>query len=144
MPKVHKSIEIKAPVNKVYSFIEDPRNGPEVITNLLEVTDVTGTGVDTRYKWTWNMAGMKFKGENTRVEDVPNKRIVMNSKGGIESTWTYNFESKGDVTVLDLDIDYKIPVPILGKVAEKLLRSRNEREMNTNLMNLKEKLEEKA
>jgi uncharacterized membrane protein len=86
---------------------------------------------------------MKFKGENTNIEDVPNKRIVIKSKGGIESTWTYNFESRGDATILDLDIDYKIPVPVLGKLAERVLLKRNEREADTNLMNLKERLEEK-
>jgi uncharacterized membrane protein len=141
MARFHKSIEIKAPVSKVYSFIEDPNNGPEVMTNLIEVKDVKGSGQGSHYKWTWNMAGFKFKGENTYIEDVPNKRIVINSKGGIESTWTYNFESRGDVTILDLDIDYKIPVPVLGKLAEKLLLKRNEREGDTNLMNLKERLE---
>lgn len=141
MARFHKSIEIKAPVSKVYSFIEDPNNGPEVMTNLIEVKDVKGSGVGSHYKWTWNMAGLKFKGENTYIEDVPNKRIVINSKGGIESTWTYNFESRGDVTILDLDIDYKIPVPVLGKLAEKFLLKRNEREGDTNLMNLKDKLE---
>ncbi len=141
MARFHKSIEIKAPVEKVFSFIDDPRNGPEVMTNLIEVKDVEGSGVGSHYKWTWKMAGLKLKGENTKVEDVPNKRIVVNSKGGIESTWTYNFESRGDVTVLDLDIDYRIPVPVLGKLAEQLLLSRNEREGETNLMNLKERLE---
>jgi uncharacterized membrane protein len=141
MARFHKSIEIKAPVSKVYSFIEDPNNGPEVMTNLIEVKDVKGSGVGSHYKWTWNMAGMKLKGENTYTEDVPDKRIVINSKGGIESTWTYNFESRGDSTVLDLDIEYKIPVPVLGKLAEKFLLKRNEREGETNLMNLKDRLE---
>ena len=141
MARFHKSIEIKAPVDKVFSYIDDPNNGPEVITNLIEVKDVEGKGVGTHYKWTWKMAGMKFHGENTKTEDIPNKRIVLSGKGDIESTWTYSFESRGDATVLDLDIDYKIPVPVLGKMAEKVLLKRNEREGETNLMNLKERLE---
>ena len=141
MARFHKSIEIKAPIEKVFSFVDDPRNGPEVITNLLEVKDVEGSGVGTHYKWTWKMAGMKFHGENTKTEDVPNERIVLNSRGDIESTWTYRFKSKGDATVLDLDIDYTIPVPVLGKLAEKVLLKRNMREGENNLMNLKDRLE---
>lgn len=144
MARFHKSIEIKAPVGKVFSYIDDPNNGPEVMTNLIDVRDVKGSGKGSHYKWTWNMAGMKFKGENTKIEDVPNKRIVINSKGDIESTWTYNFEPRGDATVLDLDIEYKIPVPVLGRLAENLLLRRNERETETNLMNLKERLETKS
>jgi uncharacterized membrane protein len=88
------------------------------------------------------MAGIRLKGESTVTEDVPEKHIVVESKGGAESTFTFNFEKrKEDVTVLDLDIDYKVPVPVLGKLAEKVLLKRNEREADMNLMNLKEKLE---
>jgi uncharacterized membrane protein len=144
MARFHKTIEIKAPVSSVFSFIEDPNHGPEVMTNMIEVKDVQGTAKGSHYKWTWSMAGMKFKGENTIIEDVPNKKIVINSKGGIESTWTYNFEPRGDATILDLDIEYKIPVPILGKMAENLLLKRNEREAETNLMNLKDRLEARS
>jgi len=48
------------------------------------------------------------------------------------------------VTVLNLDIDYKIPVPVLGKLAEKVLMKRNERETEMGLANIKEKLENKT
>ncbi|HPI94447.1 MAG TPA: SRPBCC family protein [Deltaproteobacteria bacterium] len=141
MPRFHRSIEIKAPIHKVFSFIEDPRNGPEVITNLIEVKNVSGKGQGSHYDWTWKMAGMRLKGESTFVEDVPDKRLVMKGKGDIESTWTYDMESRGEVTVLDLDIDYKIPIPLVGKLAEKVLLKRNEREGEMNLQNLKERLE---
>jgi len=52
-----------------------------------------------------------------------------------------NFEPHENATILALDIDYKIPVPVLGKIAEKMLLKRNEREADTNLLNLKGKLE---
>jgi uncharacterized membrane protein len=141
MARFHKRIEIKAPVSKVFSFVEDPNHGPEVMTNMIEVKDVQGSGKGKHYKWVWNMAGIKLQGENTYIEDETDKRLVINSKGGVESTWTYNFEPRGDATILDLDIEYKIPVPVLGKLAENLLLKRNEREGETNLQNLKEKLE---
>ncbi len=80
MARFHKSIEIKAPLEKVFSFVDNPRNGPEVITNLIEVKDVEGTGAGTHYKWTWKMAGMNFQGENTKTGTCPT-RIVLNSKG---------------------------------------------------------------
>ena len=41
-----------------------------------------------------------------------------------------------------IDIDYKVPIPVLGRLAEKVLAKRNERETDMNLMNLKERLEQ--
>ena len=37
--------------------------------------------------------------------------------------------------------EYSIPIPLVGKVAEKLLKGRNEREWQTSLENLKELVE---
>lgn len=141
MARIHKSIEIKAPIEKVYTYLDDPRNSPEWITNMIEVNDVKGSGTGAHYKWAWKMAGMKFQGENTNIEDVPNKRIVVKSKGGIDSTWDFKLERRENVTTLDLDVDYSIPVPVLGKLAENLILKRNDRDLDTAMMNLKDKLE---
>ena len=40
-----------------------------------------------------------------------------------------------------MEVDYTIPVPVLGKLAEKLVLKRNERESEMNLQNVKERLE---
>jgi uncharacterized membrane protein len=141
MARVHKSIEIKVPVEKVFSYIEDPKNDTEWITNMIEVNDVTGSGVGKHFNWVWNMAGMKFKGESTYTEDVPNERIAFISKGGIDAKWDFKFESKKNMTILDLDIEYSIPVPVLGKLAEKMILKHNERDADMALGNLKDRLE---
>jgi uncharacterized membrane protein len=141
MARVHSNIEIKAPIEKVFSYIDETTNLPEWITNMIEVHDVTGSGVGKHFNWVWNMAGIKIKGESTISEAIPNKRIVTKSKGGIDATWDFKFESKKDVTVLDLDIEYSIPVPVLGKLAEKVILKHNERDSEMALMNLKDRLE---
>jgi uncharacterized membrane protein len=141
MPRIHKHIDIKAPVRKVFSYIENPTNDPDWMPSMIEVKDVTGTGEGTNFKWSWKMAGLRFNGESTFVEDIPDKELVVKSKGGIEATWTFKVEPRKDATSLDVDIDYSVPVPVLGKLAEKLLMKRNEREADLGLMNLKERLE---
>ena len=141
MAKIHRSIEIKAPVREVYAYLSDPEKDPEWMASMIEVNNVTGSGIGRHFDWTYKMAGMRIKGETTRTEDVPEKHIVDQTKGGVESTWTFNLETSKDVTVLNLDIDYKIPVPVIGKLAERVLLKRNEREADLNLTNLKEKLE---
>jgi uncharacterized membrane protein len=141
MPRVHKSIDIKAPVSKVFSYIQDPRNEPEWMQGMIEIKDITGKGRGFQYKWTWKMAGIKLNGEAERLEDIPNQKIVDKSKGAIESTRTYNFETHGEITHLDLDVDYKIPIPVVGKMAENIIRRQNEREAEVDMQNIKDKLE---
>jgi uncharacterized membrane protein len=141
MPRIHKSVEINAPVEKVYSYIEELRKYPGWIRNLIEVKDVKESGVGTHYTWTWKMARMLFKGKATNIEDIPNKCFVVKSKGDIESTWEFKIETHKNVTILDLDIDYSLPVQVLGKNAGKLIKQNNDRDADRTIMNLKDRIE---
>lgn len=141
MPKIHRSIDIKAPVKKVFSYLEDPRNEPDWMVSLMDVTDVKGKGVGTHFNWTYKIAGMRLNGKTERIEDISEERIVDKTKGGAESTWTYTFSPHGDTTTLDMDIDYSIPVPVIGKMAEIVFMKRNERETEQSILNIKENIE---
>ena len=44
-------------------------------------------------------------------------------------------------TKLGFDVDYTIPVPVLGKLAEKAVFKRNQREAQMSTENIKERLE---
>jgi len=141
MAKVERSITINAPVEQVFAYIEDPMNNLDWLPSLIEVKDVTGSGVGQHYRWAYKMAGLRFKGENTVTEHIPNERKVEQSKGGIVSTWTYSFEPHDGGTKMELVIEYTIPVPVLGKLAEKLVLRRNEREADLAMGNIKDKME---
>jgi uncharacterized membrane protein len=138
MAKVERSITINAPVEKVFAYIADPRNLPDWLASMMEVRDVTGSGVGQHYRWTYKMAGVPLQGESTVTEQVHNERRVMQSKGGVTSTWIFNFEPDNGGTKMKLDIEYTIPVPVLGKLAEKLVLKRNEREADLAMANIKE------
>jgi carbon monoxide dehydrogenase subunit G len=146
MTRIHKSIEINAPVNKVFAYINNPENEHDWLPNMIEVKNVTGSGVGTHYEWTWKIGELRFNGESTRIENVPEKRIVVKSKGkhGIESKWTYNLNDKGDATIFDLDIEYIVPTRVLGKPVEKVIMERNKRETDLGLMNIKKRLEKEV
>ena len=141
MPRINNSTHINAPVEKVFAYVTDPMNTPEWMVSLSEVTDVTGSGVGQHSHWKYKMIGIPLHGETTVTEQVPNERSVTKSKGGITSTITYTFAPDEGGTKLDSEIDYTIPVPVLGKLAEKLVLKRNERESNLNSQNIKERME---
>jgi len=142
MVKIHKSIEIKAPLKEVYAYLSNPNNQPEWMTGMQEVHNLTGSGAGTHFEWTYKMGGLLFKGESTRLEDDGEKHYVSQTKGGLESTWTFNLERRrDDFTVLHLDIEYTIPIPVLGTLAEKIFSRRNEHDTELSLLHIKEKLE---
>ncbi len=141
MTKINKAIEISAPVEKVFAYAADPMSTPEWIVGVMEARDVTGSGKGLRFGWTYKMLGIPFQGETVRADHVLNERIVDESKGGIPSTLTWTFTPVQSGTKVAVEIDYTIPVPVLGKMAEKLVMKRNEREVDMWLENLKERLE---
>ena len=91
LQKVHKSIEISAPVEKVFSYLEDPSNNPEWIESMIDVKNISGSGPGSHYTCSWKMAGVQLYGETTRIEDIPNKRIVDKTRGVGRNTWTYRW-----------------------------------------------------
>jgi uncharacterized protein YndB with AHSA1/START domain len=141
MPKLNNSINISAPVEKVFAYVTDPLATPEWLVGATEVTDVTGSGVGQHYHWKYNMLGVPLRGETTVSEHVPNERRVTEGKGGVTSTWTFTFAPHEGGTKLDLELDYTIPVPVLGKLAEQLVLKRNQREADLSMQNIKERLE---
>ena len=141
MALIQRKIDIQAKVEKVYGYIEDPFNFPSWMQGFITIRNVRGIGEGTCYNSLWNMAGVRLRGEFRNIEDVPNEQIVLKSKGGIESLWSFRFENHTEVTTLDLDIDYTPPVSVLGKFPVEVLLKRNEQVVDVSLQKLKKQLE---
>ena len=141
MAQVRKNITINAPLEKVFSYVGDPMNQLEQLPGMTDVREIAGEGVGRRFSWTYKMMGMSFKGKTEVIDYVSNERYVIRSTGGIQSTWTWTFQPETSGTLLSLTVEYTIPVPLLGKVAERLVLQQNEREAHMAMTNLKERLE---
>ncbi|TEU12337.1 MAG: hypothetical protein E3J25_07120 [Anaerolineales bacterium] len=143
MVKLEKCIIINAPVEKVFAYAEDPMSNLEWLPGIVEVKDVTRTeqGVGTHFRWAYKMAGLRFEGESTFTEYVPNERIVTQSEGGIVSTWTWTYEPHDGGTKVSLVLEYTVPIPVLGKLAEAVVLKQNERNADQAMANIKAKVE---
>jgi uncharacterized membrane protein len=140
MATIKSSITINAPVEKVFEYTK-PENLPEIWPSLVEVKNVKELP-NGGYSWDWvyKMAGMSFNGSSEHIEIVDNERTVSKSTG-IDGTITWEYESVGGGTKITSLTEYKIPVPLLGKLAEAFIVKMNENESNTILANLKARLE---
>jgi hypothetical protein len=93
------------------------------------------------WDWEYKMAGMTFNGHTDTIEFVPNKRVVTENKEGIPSTFFWDYSAKDGGTTIVVVVEYTVPVPVLGKLAEKVIVRMNENEMDTLLANLKAVME---
>ena len=141
MARVERSITINAPVEKVFAYIADPTNELESIPSITDIRNVKGEGVGQTYEWTYKMIGIALRGKSEVVEYKPNERYVSKSGGGIVSTWTYSFKAETGGTHMNLVVDYTIPIPVLGKFAERLVLRQTEREADLSMATLKDRLE---
>ncbi len=141
MPRIEKTLIIEAPPEKVFARFADPMNMLEDSANFVDVTDVTGEGVGESFKFVYKMAGIKFTQTFTYTEYVKNERLASKFEGGITGTTSWNIEPQNGGSKLTVVIDYAVPIPLVGKIAESLLAKRNEREWDAILANAKDTIE---
>ena len=142
MAKITKSVTINAPVEKVYAFMSEPTNLPEIWPSMVEVKDVQPSPAGGyNFSWVYKMAGVRFDGASETTEAIPNQRVVTKSTKGIESTFVWMYESEGGGTKLTLEVEYTVPIPLLGKLAEAFIVKQNQHEADVMLANLKARME---
>jgi len=146
MKTIKRTIEIKAPVQAVYDFMVQPTNLPGIWPNLISVSNiVAASGGAHDFDWVYKMAGVHFKGHAKTEDAKPGKLQRVRNEGGIPSTFLWTYEgSNGTGTKLTLEVEYAIPTPVVGKIAETLLAKINERDAETLLANLKDVMEHGA
>lgn len=142
MARVKKSIKINVPVEKVFEYVNNPKNLPEIWPSLEKVNNIKELpNGGHSFDWEYKMAGMRFKGSTEVVEVVPNEHTVSISTGGIESTLIWEYQAVEDGTIFTDNTEYRMPIPLLGKLAESFIAKVNENESEVFLANLKAKME---
>jgi len=140
---IKKTAFIEAPPAKIFGYLMDPKNLPEIWPSMVEVSNVkTGPdGTTQANDITYKMAGMKFQGHTEFVELERDRRIVWRSEGGIKSTIRWTFAPHGNGTDITDEVDYELPKNLLSRLAAPFLRRVNENEADVCLHNLKDRME---
>jgi uncharacterized protein YndB with AHSA1/START domain len=143
MERIKRTVFIEAPPAKVFSYLMDPRNLPEIWPSMVEVSNVTTRpdGTTDGNDFTYKMAGMKLEG-HTRFTDVErDRRIVWQSEGGIKSTIRWTFTPHGSGTDIVDEVEYELPANLLTRLAAPFVRRINEHEADACVQNLKVRME---
>lgn len=142
MTSIKKTIDIHAPVDRVFSYLADPTHFPAIWPSMVEVSHVkTLPNGGAAFDWVYKMAGIRFTGHTDTVEFDKNKRMVAHNEKGIPSTFRWNCEGKDGEAHVTLEIEYTAPIQVLDKLLKPVVEKINEREAETLLNNLKTTME---
>jgi uncharacterized membrane protein len=138
-----RDIRVEAPVDRVFDFLVDPNNLPEVWPNIVEVKNIKKSKDHSgfNFSWLYKMSGLPFEGKCETIEYTPYERLVVKTNKGLDSTITWRFQPTGQETHVTLRFEYQIPSSLLKRMKEEIVIQENEHEVNAMLQNLKSRLE---
>ena len=147
--KVESSVEIDAPLDKVFAFLSNLKNQERIfVDSEVEIQDISTDriGVGTKYRISAVIAGRKVKPHWHEVIGFEeNRKFVCGEvKGGPtkKEEMTFDFKATDKGTKVTMTIDYEFPYSVFGKLVDKLMARKGfERWMNGGTKKAKEILE---
>lgn len=136
MATIERSFFVKASPEQVFAFLADHANDTQWLPGMVDSRNFAGKGTDYQWEWTFKMVGISFNGTGRVTEHMPPQRHVVETRGGVTSTWAWTLEPEGDGTRVSLQMEYTVPVATIGKIAEKLLLKQNEKAADEGIASL--------
>jgi len=104
METIEKTIEIDAPVSKVYNQWTQFEDFPRFMEGVEQVTQID----DSHLHWVAEVGGKKKEWDAEIVVQIPDQRIAWQSTSGVTTAGTVNFKSKDlNQTELSLKLSYE-------------------------------------
>lgn len=140
MIEVSETVEVAAPLEDVWAYMDDPHTQPAVSPSISEVRDVDQRPDGKSLAFTYRMAGVPLDGRLETTTYEPRERVVFEMSGALSGEITWEFEAVEDRTRFTYAAAYDVPGP-LEAVARPLVARYNRRELRRTLENVREALE---
>jgi ligand-binding SRPBCC domain-containing protein len=141
--RVRYEIDIPASRKKVWDFLVDPHKIPLVLPGLVENVDIPPLPLQngSSFKYRYLMYGVMLEGHwKVTALETPS-RYEAETDGDVSSHWRYDLTEDGGRTHVKLDVTYKTPASLTGKVKGDVLAKINQSEAEAYMKNLKAVLE---
>ena len=151
MTIVSKSIDIKTPVDNVFTYFARPEHVSDQIKNdtvgmtVVPMDIKEGMGVGTTFRVIGDFSGKRLEWDCETTEFIRNEKITAKQFEGPFKRWqiTNEFKSLGDnLTKVTMTVDYEMPFGPLGSILDKAKFAKSaEKGMETALYNVRGLLE---
>ena len=148
---VSKSIDIKVPVDNVFTYFARPEHiSDQIKTDTVGMTVIPmdikeGMGVGTTFRIIGDFSGKRLEWDCETTEFIRNEKISAKQIAGPFKRWqiTNEFKSLGDnLTRVTMSVDYAMPFGPLGAILDKAKFAKTaEKGMETALYNVRGLLE---
>jgi len=148
---VTKSIDIKVPVDNVFTYFARPEHiSDQIKTDTVGMTVIPmdikeGMGVGTTFRIIGDFSGKRLEWDCETTEFIRNEKISAKQIEGPFKRWhiTNEFKSLGDnLTRVTMSVDYQMPFGPLGAILDKAKFAKSaEKGMETALYNVRGLLE---
>jgi ligand-binding SRPBCC domain-containing protein len=148
---VTKSIDIKTPVDSVFTYFARPEHVSDQIKNdtvgmtVIPMDIKEGMGVGTTFRIIGDFSGKRLEWDCETTEFIRNEKITAKQIEGPFKRWqiTNEFKALGDnLTRITMTVDYVMPFGPLGAILDKAKFAKSaEKGMETALYNVRGLLE---
>jgi uncharacterized membrane protein len=143
MLTVREHIDVDAPVEAVFEYMDEPSRQPDITPSLTHshlLERLPNGGARARY--TYTILGLSFSGEVHATDYVPNERIVWTMQGDLKGTIRWYFQPLRDErSRFTYAATYALPGPsFLRPLLKPVVQRYNEREVHTLLRRLDARL----
>lgn len=144
MLTVREHIDLTAPVDEVFAYMDEPSHQPDITpslsrSHLLERLPNGGA----RVEYTYRLFGFPLSGTIHATDYVPNERIVWTMRGGLNGTirWYFAPLDTPGRTRFTYAATYTLPGPsVVHPLLAPAVRRYNEREVHALLHALRDRL----
>jgi uncharacterized membrane protein len=137
---LQKTIEVNAPVEKVYDFWHNLENFPKFMSHVRTVERTS----DGRYRWTVDGPGGASVSWNAAITDeIPNQMIAWRSEPGsvVANTGIVRFDPSPHGTRIHIRLSYTPPAGLIGHAIASLFGLNPKQQMDDDLARLKSLIE---
>ena len=148
MPQVELFMDIQASPAAVFALIADQ---PERISEwwpsfeLQQRVTPSPTSIGSIARYTYNMMGIRIKGEHQVLQMEDRQHLVIRTISGIDSMFDFSLVEIDGGTRLTVRVAYSLPGSMLGQSLNRhKIEQKNERDLEQGLHNLKLLVEAEA
>ncbi len=144
MSRIEKSIEIEAPLERVFNYIKDLERQPEWMPNIKShiITSDRKEGVGITTHCITEEGGRRIEWDSEVTEWEENRKIAWECKPPLKNKGSFTLEPTDKGTKVIFEMEYELPYSVLGKIIDMVkVKKEIEENISKGLENLKSILE---